>query len=214
MIKVGEKWQGNSSSLRWPSSPRHAGKRRWDWITDISVLSLAGYGLLSLVWLFVTLWMLARQAPLSMGFFRQEDWSGLPFPPPGNLNSNPKTDVWDLSSRSTIRKRYASQCCYLLYQGTDWCPLSRSVLGMSWLGHEAPRARLWPQSPLSAGCSSCCHFHHTNHCCCSRTTKDCTLYEQEARLTGTEVGRTGLGIRGQQVPTVTYRTDKPQGPTG
>ena len=27
----------------------------------------------------------ARQAPLSMGFTRQEYWSGLPFPPPGNL---------------------------------------------------------------------------------------------------------------------------------
>ena len=31
----------------------------------------------------VTLWSVARQAPLSMGFPRQEHWSGLPFPPPG-----------------------------------------------------------------------------------------------------------------------------------
>ena len=37
------------------------------------------------VQLFATLWIVARQAPLSMGFFRQEYWSGLPFPPPGNL---------------------------------------------------------------------------------------------------------------------------------
>ena len=29
-----------------------------------------------------TPWTVAHQAPLSMGFFRQEDWSGLPFPPP------------------------------------------------------------------------------------------------------------------------------------
>ena len=29
--------------------------------------------------------MVARQAPLSMGFLRQEYWSGLPFPPPGDL---------------------------------------------------------------------------------------------------------------------------------
>ena len=28
---------------------------------------------------------LAQQAPLSMGFFRQEPWSGLPCPPPGGL---------------------------------------------------------------------------------------------------------------------------------
>ena len=30
-------------------------------------------------------WTVARQAPLSMGFSRQEDWSGLPCPPPGDL---------------------------------------------------------------------------------------------------------------------------------
>ena len=30
--------------------------------------------------LFVTLWTVARQAPLSMGFSSQEYWSGLPFP--------------------------------------------------------------------------------------------------------------------------------------
>ena len=30
-------------------------------------------------------WTVACQAPLSMGFFRQEYWSGLPFPSPGDL---------------------------------------------------------------------------------------------------------------------------------
>ena len=34
---------------------------------------------------FETLWTVARQAPLSMGFSRQEYWSGLPCPPAGNL---------------------------------------------------------------------------------------------------------------------------------
>ena len=37
------------------------------------------------VQLFVTLWTVAHQAPLSMGFPRQEYWSGLPFPSSGNL---------------------------------------------------------------------------------------------------------------------------------
>ena len=37
--------------------------------------------------LFVILWTVARQAPLSMGFSRHEDWSGLPSPPPGDLPS-------------------------------------------------------------------------------------------------------------------------------
>ena len=40
---------------------------------------------LSHVWLFATPWTVARQAPLSMGFSRQEYWSGLPFPSPGDL---------------------------------------------------------------------------------------------------------------------------------
>ena len=40
---------------------------------------------LSGVWLFATLWTVALQSPLSMGFSRQEYWSGLPFPPPGYL---------------------------------------------------------------------------------------------------------------------------------
>ena len=33
---------------------------------------------------FVTRWTVTHQAPLSMGFPRQEYWSGLPFPPPGD----------------------------------------------------------------------------------------------------------------------------------
>ena len=41
--------------------------------------------LLSHVQLFVTLWTVAHQAPLSMGFPTQEYWSGLPFPPAGYL---------------------------------------------------------------------------------------------------------------------------------
>ena len=34
---------------------------------------------------FVTPWTIGYQAPLSMGFPRQEYWSGLPFPSPGDL---------------------------------------------------------------------------------------------------------------------------------
>ena len=40
---------------------------------------------LSHVWLFETPQTVARQAPLSTGFPRQEYWSGLLFPPPGDL---------------------------------------------------------------------------------------------------------------------------------
>ena len=41
--------------------------------------------LLSRVRLFVTPWTVAHQAPLSLEFSRQEFWSGLPFPSPGDL---------------------------------------------------------------------------------------------------------------------------------
>ena len=40
---------------------------------------------LSRVQLFAILWTVARQVPLSMGFSRQEYWSGLPFPPSEDL---------------------------------------------------------------------------------------------------------------------------------
>ena len=47
--------------------------------------------LLSHVWLFAILWTVAYQTPLSIGFPRQEYWSGLPFPPPGDLpDSGPR----------------------------------------------------------------------------------------------------------------------------
>ena len=40
---------------------------------------------LSRVRLFATPWTVAHQAPLSMGFSKQQYWSGVPFPSPGNL---------------------------------------------------------------------------------------------------------------------------------
>ena len=45
--------------------------------------------LLPLVWLFKIRWITAHQAPLSSEFSRQEYWSGLPFPSPGDL-----PDAW------------------------------------------------------------------------------------------------------------------------
>ena len=41
--------------------------------------------LLSRVRLFATQWTVSHRAPPSMGFSRQEYWSGLPFPSPGDL---------------------------------------------------------------------------------------------------------------------------------
>ena len=49
------------------------------------------------VWLFVILWTVALQAPLSMGFSRQEYWGGMPCPPPGDL-PNPGIEPMSLMS--------------------------------------------------------------------------------------------------------------------
>ena len=56
---------------------------------------------LSRVQLYATPWTVARQAPLSMGFPRQEYWSGLPFPPPGMFPAqglNPHFLHWQVGS--------------------------------------------------------------------------------------------------------------------
>ena len=47
---------------------------------------------LSYIGLFVTTWTVACQAPLSMGFYRQEYWRGQPFLSPGDL-PNPWTEL-------------------------------------------------------------------------------------------------------------------------
>ena len=69
------------------------------------------------VQLFATLWAVARQAPLSMGFLWQDYWSGLPFPPPGDLPNQgiklksliPAVLAGRLSTTSTTREAH---CLY------------------------------------------------------------------------------------------------------
>ena len=78
------------------------------------------------VWLFVTQWTVAHQAPLSMGFSRQEYWSGLPCPPPGDL-PDPGTEPISLMAlplagrfftTSTYGKQYMYMYIYVyIYKG-------------------------------------------------------------------------------------------------
>ena len=56
---------------------------------------------LSCVQVFLILWTVALQAPLSMGCSRQEYWSGLPFPSPGDLphpRIKPRSPGWQAGS--------------------------------------------------------------------------------------------------------------------
>ena len=65
----------------------------------------------SRVQLFVTLWTVARQAPLSLVFSRQKYWSGLPFPSP-------------------VRESEVAQSCPTLSDPVDCSPPGSSVHGI------------------------------------------------------------------------------------
>ena len=79
----------------------------------------------SCVQLFVTLWTVARQAPLFMGFSRQEYCNGLPWLPPGE-SSQPRNRTC-ISDVSCIGKQIIYHCTTMLQQSnlaveweTDW----------------------------------------------------------------------------------------------
>ena len=98
-------WTGKPGMLQSMGSQRVG----HDWVAELNwtmeyVLCRA---VLSHLWLFVTPWAVALQAPLSMEFSRQEYWSGLPFPPAGNL---PNAEVKLTSLVSSALSRW------ILYQ--------------------------------------------------------------------------------------------------
>ena len=84
----------------------------------------------SRVRLFATLWIVAHQAPLSVGFSRQEYCSGLSCPPPGDL-PNPRTEPvapalqadslplshggspqWNITGQKKKKKELSADTCY------------------------------------------------------------------------------------------------------
>ena len=76
---------------------------------------------LSHVRLFATLWKVAYQAPPSMGFSRQEYWSGLPFPSPGDLPNpgieprSPTLQADALTSEPPAKRIYVYIYIYTYY---------------------------------------------------------------------------------------------------
>jgi len=92
----------------------------------------------SRVWLLATPWTAAHQAPLSMGFSRQEHWSGLPFP--SSMHESEKWK-WSRSVMSDSSRPHGLQPTRLLrpwdFPGKStgvgchcllWCPLMRSPI--------------------------------------------------------------------------------------
>ena len=77
---------------------RHIARSREIFIKYVHECVLSHF---SHVRLFATLWTVAHQAPLSMGFSRQEYWSGLPFLPPGDL-PNPAVEPMSCIGRQIL----------------------------------------------------------------------------------------------------------------
>ena len=72
--------------------------------------------LLSHVQLFVTPWTIACQAPLSMGFSKQEYCSDLPCPPPGNL-PNPEIKPYQDTRHPLVSSALAGGVCIIALPG-------------------------------------------------------------------------------------------------
>ena len=94
------------------------------------------------VWLFATPWTVARQA-LSMGFSRQEYWSGLPCPPPGDL-PDPGIKPASLMSPSLAGEFFTTS--------TTWEALNQ----LSVYIYPLP-----PESPSHRPCSTPPGYHRT-----------------------------------------------------
>ena len=85
-----------------------------------------------------SIWTVAHQAPLSMGFSRQEYWSGLPFPPPGDL-PDPEIEptspaspalAWGFFTTETLgkpRSRNSELYSEFVVCWTDWFQIGKGV---------------------------------------------------------------------------------------
>ena len=101
----------------------------------------------SRVQLFVTLWTIARQAPLSMGFSRQEYWSMLSCPSPGDLPTQDQTHISCISCTAGIffthwttwEAHSISISSVQLLSRVRLCnPMNRSTPGLS-VHHHLPK---------------------------------------------------------------------------
>ena len=80
----------------------------------------------SRVQLFMTLQTTVYQAPLSMGFSRQESWSGLPYPSPGDL-SDPGIEPVSLTSPALAGRFFTSSASS--GKVSPWGPSYTTILG-------------------------------------------------------------------------------------
>ena len=117
------------------------------------------------VQLFATLWTVALQAPLSMGFSRQEYWSGLPFASPGDLPGleikpislvSPVLAGWFFTTRATWEALYICVCRYIyMYIYTLWLRNPASNNLSQWYNGKSMQSYL-PHSNKYSFLVQCC----------------------------------------------------------
>ena len=90
------------------------------------------------VWLSETPWTVTLQAPLSMGFSRQEYWSELPCPPPGDL-PDPGIEPTSLASPALAGRFFTTSTTWELPNGSQ-CRTKNNT-------HEQPAAPSFPCWP-------------------------------------------------------------------
>ena len=117
--------------------------------------------------LLVTLWTVAHQAPLSMGFSRQEYWSGFPYPPPGDLldprieSTSPVSPALAGGFFTSAAATKSLQSCPTLCNPIDGSPPGSPVPGilqartLEWVAISFSRAssQAWDQACIP--CVSC-----------------------------------------------------------
>ena len=114
--------------------------------------------LLSRVWLFATLWTVARQAPLLTEFSREEYWSGLSCPPPGDF----PTKGSNQHLLQFLHESEDTQLCPTLCNAMDCSPLGAPVHGifqakiLGWVAIFSSRESSWPRDQTRLSCVSCC----------------------------------------------------------
>ena len=101
----------------------------------------------SRVLLFVTLWTAARQAPLSVGFSRQECWSGLPCPPVGDL-PDPGIELMSLQFPALAGEFYTTSTTWKALYIYTYRWICMTVPGLSW-GTRDLQSLLWHVGSIS-----------------------------------------------------------------
>ena len=99
--------------------PFQGKKRKPRKLEDVCVCDVYACAVaVSRVQLSVIPWSIAQQAPLSMGFSRQEYWSGLPFPSPGDLpdpGMESGSPSWQVASLPLSHLGSPYACVHALY---------------------------------------------------------------------------------------------------